>query len=110
MDKIKPNGIAITGPLSDYTTGDRLSVAADRIEMTGTFMQLTNDFRGDLERLLNHHSKERGSDTPDFILANYLTRCLDAFDEATTARTRWYGPNVKEAPAQGQVANPARNE
>lgn len=34
-----------------------------------------------VEQALNHSSAENGSDTPDFILANYLLGCLAAFDE-----------------------------
>lgn len=48
-------------------------------------------FREDLEVLINRNSKERGSDTPDFILADYLADCLDAFDKAITRRKEWYG-------------------
>ena len=48
-------------------------------------------FRKELESLINHNSKENGSDTPDFILAEYLNDCLIAFDKATKSRTKWYG-------------------
>ena len=48
-------------------------------------------FREDLEVLINKNSKEKGSDTPDFILADYLADCLDAFDKAVTRRDEWYG-------------------
>lgn len=43
-----------------------------------------------LQRLLNAHSKENGSDTPDFILAEFLLDSLEAFDRATKMRSRWY--------------------
>lgn len=43
-------------------------------------------FRKELERLINAHSRENGSDTPDFILAEYLLSCLEAFDRATRHR------------------------
>jgi len=49
-----------------------------------------NDFHKELENLINKHSKENGSDTPDFILAQYLVDCLEAFDKAVVDRTRWY--------------------
>lgn len=49
------------------------------------------DFRKELEELINQHSMENGSDTPDFILAQYLTDCLETFDKATKAREAWYG-------------------
>jgi len=48
-------------------------------------------FREKLEAFLNAESAEIGSNTPDFILANYLFACLVAFDTATTARDKWYG-------------------
>lgn len=48
------------------------------------------NFRKELESLLNRYSKENGSDTPDFILAEYLEGCLDAFDVAVCRRTEWY--------------------
>ena len=51
-------------------------------------------FRKELEGLISRYSKENGSDTPDFILAGYLTGCLDAFDSALTAREVWYGRKV----------------
>lgn len=49
-------------------------------------------FRTDLEHLLNRHSRENGSDTPDFILAEYLAGCLAAWDQAVSLRTAWYKP------------------
>jgi hypothetical protein len=48
------------------------------------------EFRRALERLINRSSAENGSDTPDFILAAYLTGCLAQFDAAVNARTKWY--------------------
>lgn len=52
---------------------------------------MSNDFRKDLEHIINCHSKENGSNTPDFILANFLLSCLHAFDHATNWRSEWYG-------------------
>lgn len=54
-------------------------------------------FRAELETLINRHSKESGSDTPDFILADYMADCLDAYDKAVTRRTEWYRPEPREA-------------
>jgi len=50
----------------------------------------SHDFRTDLEYLINSHSRETKSDTPDFVLARYLDDCLRAFDKAVNARTDWY--------------------
>lgn len=48
-------------------------------------------FEQALERLLNMYSQENGSNTPDFILAQYLSGCLKAWNEAVVAREKWYG-------------------
>lgn len=40
---------------------------------------------------INSVSAENGSDTPDFILAEYLVACLDAYDKAVKAREKWHG-------------------
>jgi hypothetical protein len=45
----------------------------------------------DLAALLNSYSLENNSNTPDFILAEYLIRCLDAYNVTLTDRARWYG-------------------
>jgi hypothetical protein len=48
-------------------------------------------FREELEFVINRHSMENGSNTPDFILAEYLQHCLAAFDLAVKRRDKWYG-------------------
>lgn len=50
-----------------------------------------SEFRKKLEKLLNTLSMEGGSNTPDFILAEYLEACLLNFDKAMSAREKWYG-------------------
>lgn len=49
------------------------------------------ELRRKIEQAINLTSSENGSDTPDFILAEYLTDCLTAFDKATRTREKWYG-------------------
>lgn len=44
------------------------------------------DFKQELETLINRFSLENGSDTPDFILASYLWDCLNAFNHAVSWR------------------------
>jgi hypothetical protein len=48
-------------------------------------------FEERLAQLLNEFSKENSSDTPDFVLANYLEQCLTAFNLATHRREQFYG-------------------
>ena len=52
-----------------------------------------SDFVSELTSLLNRHSKENGSGTPDFILAEYLWGCLSHFNAAVNRREAWYGVN-----------------
>jgi hypothetical protein len=61
----------------------------------------TEHFRPALESLINRHSQENGSNTPDFILAKYLVACLKAFDNATAERETWYGRDPRRGPASG---------
>ena len=56
-------------------------------------------FEKNLERLINRHSIENGSNTPDFILAEYLRTCLNAFNSASRAREKWYGRELEIGPS-----------
>lgn len=53
-----------------------------------------NAFRVGLESLINTHFRENGSNTPDFILAEYMAGCLDLFDVASRKREKWYGKSL----------------
>ena len=53
------------------------------------------DFEKELKHLINMHSKENASNTPDFILALYLSGCLDVFATAIRQREGWYGRNPR---------------
>lgn len=55
---------------------------------------MAKNFRRELEYLINRYSKENGSDTPDFILADFLEGCLNLFDSAIKTREKWYGRNI----------------
>jgi len=64
------------------------------------------DFEKDLEHLINHHSQENASNTPDFILAQYLAGCLAVFDTAVQQRETWYGRDAR--PSAIAVGPPRR--
>ena len=49
------------------------------------------NFRRELSQLINEFSLEGESNTPDFILADYLNSCLEAFDKAVRQREKWHG-------------------
>ena len=44
----------------------------------------------ELAQVINRNSLENESDTPDFILAEYLYNCLMTFNQASNARLSWY--------------------
>lgn len=48
------------------------------------------EFERELSKVINKTSKENESNTPDFILAQYMKASLDAFNAATQARDAWY--------------------
>jgi hypothetical protein len=50
-----------------------------------------SDLREDVRQVLNRHSAENASNTPDFILADFLLGCLVYYELAIQARSKWYG-------------------
>ncbi len=57
-------------------------------------MGAVNVLRNEIEEVISKHNLENGSDTPDFVLAEYLTDCLRAFDKAVSKREEWYGRKI----------------
>jgi hypothetical protein len=60
--------------------------------------QLT--FERELGSLINKYSKENGSNTPDFLLAEYLVRCLENWNLTVNLREDWYGRGPKVSDVQ----------
>ncbi len=56
-------------------------------------------FEEDITSLINKHSAENSSNTPDFILARYLTGCLAVFATTVQRRDNWYGDARKSSQA-----------
>ena len=59
-----------------------MAVLKKGLRMTG--------FEKDLATLINRYSKENKSNTPDIMLAEYLSMCLVAFTTITKRRDIWY--------------------
>ena len=55
---------------------------------------MTSKFQSELTGLINSQCQENESNTPDYILARYLVKCLEAFNEATNDRSIWYQNDV----------------
>jgi len=48
----------------------------------------------ELEGLINSECRENDSNTPDFLLAEYMMNCLDAFELASNKREVWFGVHL----------------
>lgn len=46
------------------------------------------------ESVINQNNRENASNTPDFILAQYLVSCLVAFEQASNHRENWFGKHL----------------
>lgn len=60
----------------------------------GTTIQgerIISEFERELRELINRHSKENDSDTPDFLLAQFMVGCLGVYASTTQAREHFYG-------------------
>lgn len=71
---------------------------------------MMTEFEEKLRHAINFCSKENGSNSPDFILAEYLSGCLEAFDRAVEQRDEWhaFSPQiVSSAPAATALSVPA---
>lgn len=55
-------------------------------------------FKEELEQLINRNSLENTCNTPDFILAEFMIRCLESFADCSNAREIWY--DVKLRPSR----------
>ena len=60
---------------------------------------MDSNFEKELSALINKYSQENLSNTPDFILAEYLSSCLKGFNKAIKDRQNWYGNPQKEMKA-----------
>ena len=60
-------------------------------------------FEKELQHLINRHNQENASNTPDFILAQYLAACLAAFNQAVQQRETWYGRDGQPAGPRGNL-------
>jgi len=73
---------------------------------------MSSNFEKELEQLINKHSIENESNTPDFILSRYLMNCLQTLNILTDRREDWYGRKPKEIEGVGfkDVQDCSRNK
>jgi hypothetical protein len=56
----------------------------------------------EIQAVLNRHSRENMSQTPDFILAQFLATALEAFEVAVNSRDSWY--SLSQSPGDGPAS------
>jgi len=54
------------------------------------------EFKDELRILINKYSKENNSNTPDWILAEYIEGCLEVYDKTQQKRAKWYNSWFKQ--------------
>jgi len=54
------------------------------------------NLRVELTGIINRFSLDTVSSTPDFILADYLLACLDAYNKTANSRNSWYNGTANE--------------
>jgi hypothetical protein len=57
-------------------------------------MRKTSAFERELAELLNKHSRESFSSTPDFLIARFLIGCLKSYETAMLANTKWHSEGI----------------
>ena len=65
---------------------------------------MSESFQEELESLINRHSIENESDSPDFLLATFLIDCLRIYAKTVKARDKWYGFKGLSQRYEGKVA------
>lgn len=83
----------IGNSVDEFTVGEKLLMQTAFIagsKMTKKDAEMKSEFQKDLELLLNRHSMENGSNTPDWLLAIYLCNCLKNYQDTVYSRQTWF--------------------
>jgi hypothetical protein len=75
-----------TDPEVEYPPTEQATVVPSTASV-----QRERSFSDDLKDLINHHSRENYSNTPDLVLAQFLVGTIKSFEEAVNQREAWYG-------------------
>jgi hypothetical protein len=73
---------------------DLIRANVERIKTWVVREELIKEF----SEIINKHSLENDSNTPDFIIARYLVDCLISFHLVQCERIYWYNPEGKGTP------------
>lgn len=76
--------------------------------MTNATSPAQMEFERELSAAVNRASRENNSNTPDFILAQFMAAALQAFENASRAREHWYGSELRPALAPSETVPTSR--
>ena len=67
------------------------------VRMETDLRENSKTFKQELIESINRYSVENDSDTPDFVLAEYIQSCLDAYTKTVGKRDNFFGFNPWES-------------
>jgi hypothetical protein len=68
------------------------------------------EIKKDFSAVINKHSLENQSNTPDFIYAEFLAHCMIALTQAIKQRDDWYGIQLSPAMDKSKFPSPVQEE
>lgn len=106
---VRPDGTVEygEGTISEDDAADRFwsAVAAATQSLPSRGVSKDKTFQQDLAGVINRHSMENGSNTPDFMLSNMLMDTLQVWNKHLSNREAWYG-----RPRPGETGSFGRSE
>ena len=76
---------------------EKMKIAFEAAWSPNHVCQDSPTFQDELSKLINKHSLEKHSHTPDFILSEFMASCLHVFNKAVSDRIHWYRPADDDA-------------
>lgn len=58
------------------------------------------ELKKEIASVINRHSLENGSNTPDFMLADYMLGCLTVYENTLRSREEWFGRKRMRTPEE----------
>lgn len=113
--EVDQRGRYVLKGLTEDTLGDYFGPAAmsDMTVDLSDFFPVEDEYaplQERIRRLLNQASAENASNTPDYVLAEYLISCLAAFDKAVLARAVYYGDDSHLTPGDADIEGEEKDE
>jgi ribosomal protein L37AE/L43A len=103
-DRLTGDDYWICGPCAQELAESEQAEMPDMTAVLRRTPGTTEHLSAEIAAVLNRANAENGSNTPDFILSDFLLAVLFAWNEASTRREVWYGYDMQA----GRVGSPVR--